>query len=310
MPKKGQRAKTSPKTKTKSAASKIGQPKAKASRLPSVFSLAKSSWQILWRNRTSMSFIILIYGLAYLVLVLGLSSPNNVSSLKHEFSGVFHGHLSSLYSGLSIYTYLVGSSTSSPSAAGSAYQVFIILIASLAIIWSLRQYYQGIKIRARDSYYRGLYPFVPFLLVLLFIVVELIPLLIGLFLYGTLINGGIAVTGLEKVLSLIPIIGLISLSFYLLASSLMALYIVTLPNMTPMKAIKSARGLVKGRRGLVLKKMVFLPVLLLIITGIIMLPFIYLVPAIAAWLFYLLSLVGLVYIHSYLYALYRGLINE
>jgi hypothetical protein len=80
--------------------------------------------------------------------------------------------------------------------------------------------------------------------------------------------------------------------------------------MTPMKAIKSARGLVKGRRGLVLKKMVFLPVLLLIITGIIMLPFIYLVPAIAAWLFYLLSLVGLVYIHSYLYALYRGLINE
>ena len=264
MPKKGQGTKSVPKTKTNHKANKNKQSKAVSSKLPSVFSLAKSSWHILWRNRNSMSFIILIYGLVYLVLVLGISSPGNVPSLKHEFSGVFHGHLSSLFSGLSIYTYLVGSSTSSPSASGSTYQVFIMLIASLAIIWALRQYYLGAKIRARDSYYKGLYPFVPFLLVLLFIIVELIPLLIGLFLYGTLFNGGIAVTGLEKVVSLIPIIGLVFLSFYWLASSLMALYIVTLPNMTPMKAIKSARGLVKGRRGLVLKKMIFLPVLLII----------------------------------------------
>ena len=310
MPKKGQGTKSVPKTKTNHKANKNKQSKAVSSKLPSVFGLAKSSWQILWRNRNSMSFIILIYGLVYLVLVLGISSPGNVPSLKHEFSGVFHGHLSSLFSGLSIYTYLVGSSTSSQSASGSTYQVFIMLIASLAIIWALRQYYLGAKIRARDSYYKGLYPFVPFLLVLLFIIVELIPLLIGLFLYGTLFNGSIAVTGLEKVVSLIPIIGLVFLSFYWLASSLMALYIVTLPNMTPMKAIKSARGLVKGRRGLVLKKMIFLPVLLIIITGIIMLPFIYILPSIAAWVFYLLSLIGLVYIHSYLYALYRGLINE
>ncbi len=310
MPKKGQGTKSVPKTKTNHKANKNKQSKAVSSKLPSVFGLAKSSWHILWRNRNSMSFIILIYGLVYLVLVLGISSPGNVPSLKHEFSGVFHGHLSSLFSGLSIYTYLVGSSTSSPSASGSTYQVFIMLIASLAIIWALRQYYLGAKIRARDSYYKGLYPFVPFLLVLLFIIVELIPLLIGLFLYGTLFNGSIAVTGLEKVVSLIPIIGLVFLSFYWLASSLMALYIVTLPNMTPMKAIKSARGLVKGRRGLVLKKMIFLPVLLIIITGIIMLPFIYILPSIAAWVFYLLSLIGLVYIHSYLYALYRGLINE
>jgi hypothetical protein len=308
MPKKGQGIKVVPKTKPRANINK--QPKAVSTKLPGVFSLAKSSWQILWHNRSSMSFIILIYGLVYLVLVLGISSPGNVPSLRHEFSGVFHGHLSSLFSGLSIYTYLVGSSTSSPSASGSTYQVFIMLIASLAIIWALRQYYLGAKVRARDSYYKGLYPFVPFLLVLLFIILELIPFLIGLFLYGTLINGGIAVTGLEQVLSLIPIIGLVFISFYLLASSLMALYIVTLPNMTPMKAIKSARGLVKGRRGSVLKKMVFLPVVLIIITGLIMLPFIYILPSIAAWVFYLLSLAGLVYIHSYLYALYRGLINE
>lgn len=97
MPKKGQGTKSVPKTKTNHKANKNKQSKAVSSKLPSVFSLAKSSWQILWRNKNSMSFIILIYGLVYLVLVLGISSPGNVPSLKHEFSGVFHGHLSSLF---------------------------------------------------------------------------------------------------------------------------------------------------------------------------------------------------------------------
>jgi hypothetical protein len=311
---KGKAAK-SPKTKpkTKSSAGKkppVQATKAANPKLPNVLEIARASWLTLWHNRKTVSLIVLMYGIVYLILVLGLSSPTNAASVKNEFSGVFHGNLRSLYSGLSVFSYLVGSSASSSTPAGSAYQIFIIITASLSIVWALRQFYLGTKIRARDSYYQGLYPLVPYILVLLFIVIELLPLIAGLGLYGLLIGGSIAVTILEKLLSLILIFGLIGFSMYLISSSVISLYIVTLPNMSPLKALRSAKGLVRGRRWSVFRKMIFLPLLLLIAGGIVMLPFILVAPALASWVFFILTLFALVYIHSYLYSLYRGLINE
>ncbi len=316
MPKVNQGRAANPRPKHKS--SKKAVPKTRrvkevnvvTAKVPNVLNISTASWLVIWKHRKTFSVITLIYGLAYLVLVLGLSSPANVSGLKAEFSSVFHGHLSTLYSGFNVYTYLVGSTTSASSASGSAYQVFIIIIASLSIIWTLRQVYQGTKIRARDSYYQGLYPLAQYILILLFIAVELIPLALGAGLYTLLLNGGIAVTILEKVLSIALVLGLVGFSLYLISSSVIALYIVTLPNMTPLKALRSAKGLVRGRRWSVFRKIIFLPFLLFVVTAIIMLPFIIILPAISAWLFFILTLIGLVYIHSYLYNLYRGLIDD
>jgi hypothetical protein len=279
-------------------------------KLPNVLKITKDSWLVIWNNRFIFLKIAFVYELTYLILVLGLSSPSNVSSLKKEFSGVFHGQLSSIYSGLSIFTYLIGSSTSSATPAGSAYQGFILIIASLSIIWTLRQLYMKSNIRARDSFYKGLYPLIQYILVLLFIGLELLPLIGGLGLYGLLINGGIAVTALEKIISIALIIALIVVSLYLISSSVIALYIVTLPDMTPLKALRSAKRLVKNQRWTILRKIIFLPVLLLIAIGLVMLFLILAIPAIAAWVFVILSLSSLIYAHSYLYNLYRGLINE
>lgn len=279
-------------------------------KLANVIQLSLASWLVIWRNKKTFSYIVIIYGLAYLILVLGFSNPTNVSNLKSEFSGVFHGHFSSLYSGFGIFAYLLGSTTASSSASGSAYQVFILIIASLSIIWSLRQLTNGQKVKAKDSYYQGMYPLIQYVLILLFIALELIPLAIGLGLYGLLISGGIAVSFIEKFISLIIIAGLAGLSLYLISSSVIALYIVTLPNMTPLKALRSAKGLVKARRWTVFRKIIFLPVLLFIVIGLIMLPLILVLPAIAAWLFFILTLIALVYMHSYLYNLYRGLLDD
>ena len=64
------------------------------------------------------------------------------------------------------------------------------------------------------------------------------------------------------------------LSLYMICSSLFALYIVTLPNVTPMKALRSARQLVLHRRFLVLRKILFMPLALLVLGAIIMIPLI------------------------------------
>ncbi|MHB1865298.1 MAG: hypothetical protein ACYCPS_04045 [Candidatus Saccharimonadales bacterium] len=278
-------------------------------RLPNVLTLSVSSWLIIWRHKKTFSYIILIYGIVYLILVLGLS-PGNASSLKAEFNSINHGHLSTIYSGLGVFTSLVGTTTSSSTSSGSAYQIFILIIASLSIIWSLRQIYLGAKIRARDSYYKGMYALTQYIIIFLVIILELLPMAIGIGLYSLLINGGIATTSIEKFLSVILAIALSLLSLYLMTSSIMALYIVTLPDMTPIQALRSAKGLVKGRRWSVLRKIIFLPLLLLVVIAAVMLPFILIIPVIAAWLLYIITLIALVYIHSYLYNLYRGLINE
>jgi hypothetical protein len=78
--------------------------------------------------------------------------------------------------------------------------------------------------------------------------------------------------------------------------------------MTPMKAIRSARALVKSRRWLVIRKILFLPLALFIVTGLIMMPFLLGLTVIAGWVFFVLSVIVIAVMNSYMYALYRELI--
>jgi hypothetical protein len=96
----------------------------------------------------------------------------------------------------------------------------------------------------------------------------------------------------------------------MLSSSLFALYIVTLPDMTPLTALRSARQLVRYRRWTVLRKIFWLPVALLILAAVIMVPIIIWLTAIAQWVFFLLTMFSLVATHAYMYNLYRELLHE
>ena len=244
------------------------------------------------------------------MLVQGIAGTNDLTSLKDSLDQIFKGHLGSVGSSLSIFTILLGSAGSATNSTGSTYQFILALIGSLAMIWALRQVLAGNKIRIRDPYYRGIYPLVPFLLVLIVIGLQLIPLLIGSTLYSLVINNGIAVYAIEKFLWAL-LYGLLALlSLYMLSSSLFALYIVTLPDMTPMKALRSARELVRYRRWTVLRKVFAMPVVLLIMAAIIMLPVIIFATAIAQWTFFILTMAALLAVHSYMYTLYRELLNE
>ena len=80
--------------------------------------------------------------------------------------------------------------------------------------------------------------------------------------------------------------------------------------MTPIKALRSAKELVKGRRWLVLRKVLCLPIILITVAGIIMLPIIIIITPLAQYIFFILTMISLTAIHAYLYTLYRELINE
>jgi hypothetical protein len=313
-------------------------------KLPTVWRLTRKASLTLWRYRRLFTGIAVIYGLLTVVLAQGLSGGTDVASLKTSLDKVFTGQFGFLASSLSILVTLVGtagsgsSSTSSQSA--EPYQVFLALVGSLAIIWALRQVLAagsgvstvkskskpsakassksrsvsateaGVTPRIRDAYYRGMYPLIPFLLVLLMIGLQLLPLVVGAALYSLVINNGIAVLFIEKFLWAL-LYGLAALlTLYMLSSSLFALYIVTLPDMTPLRALRSARELVRYRRWTVLRKILWLPVLLLLVLAVIMVPIITLLTPLTQYVFFVLTVLVLVVVHAYMYTLYRELLNE
>ena len=278
-------------------------------KVPSVWQLTKQPSLLLWRHWRLFTGITLVYSLLTVILAQSLAGTS-ATTLKTQLSQAAGGHLSGLASSALVFTGLIGSAGSKASGAAGANQFFLSLIASLAIIWALRQTVAGQTLRIRDAYYKGVYPLVPFVLVLLVIGLQLLPMVVGSSVYAIVISQGIAVHVYEKIIWA-SIFGLLTLlTLYWLASSLFGLYIVTLPDMTPLKALRSARQLVRGRRWTVLRKLLFLPLLLLLVAAVVMLPFIIWLTPLATYVFFLLGSFALLAVHSYMYGLYRDLLNE
>jgi hypothetical protein len=276
--------------------------------LPGSFKLLKGALGIMRRNWKVFLGIILIYGFFNLVLVQSfaggdLDRTKNLLEASSENSswGAFA-------SGMMLFVYMAASSGNVNSDVAGAYQLILTVTTSLALIWALRQVYAEKKIRIRDAFYRGMYPLIPFILVLFVATLHLIPVVIGGFLYNLVSSSGIAVSGIEGVLwgTIFFLLGLVTL--YLLSSALMALYIVCLPEMTPMTALKSARELVRFRRWAIMRRIIFLPIFLLVGAMLVILPMIFISPPLAGFFFFLSSMAGLPIIHSYIYRLYRELL--
>lgn len=277
--------------------------------LPSAWQIAKQSFILLWQYKVLFGGVLLIYAVLQLVLVQGILGANfgETSQVVEETLG---NQWSGLASSLTLFSYLLTSAGQTDTAEASVYQSFLLLVATLASIWSLRQVLAGHKVRIRDAYYKGMYPLIPFLLVLIVVLLQTIPLLIGAWLYQTVVANGIAVSVVEYVFWILIFGIFATLSVYMICSSLFALYIATLPDMTPVKALRSARNLVLHRRWSVLRKLLFLLLIVLLVLAFVLVPTIIIYAPAAPVVFYLLSVLALGYIHTYLYSLYRELLVD
>lgn len=272
--------------------------------IPNVFRIFTASLKIIRSNWKLLLGIALIYLLLNLLLVQGLSAVANLQDNKDSLDAFGK----SVGNGITLYTYLIGSTGTNIAPTAGAYQFLLALVMTLAIIWALRQAFAKRDVGVKDAFYLGMYPLVPFFLVLLTVLMHLLPFALGAALYGIISANGIATTFLEQTLFLLVFLGLCFLSLYLMCSSIFALYIVTLPEMTPMGALRSARDLVAWRRWTIMRKVVFLPFLLLVIGAIIMVPILMFATVLAPWVFAAVAVLLVVLGHSYMYTLYRALL--
>ncbi len=280
----------------------------KGDKLPSGFSIFKKSVGVLTRHWKLFLLVVVVYALLNTLLVQGFTAINGAGDAKTSLDQVFTGDWGRVMSGLTLFAYLLGVTGSAADATAGLYQLILALIISLALIWALRQVYAGNKIRMRDTFYNGMSPFVPFILVLLVIGLQLIPMAIGIALYATVVGAGISTTGLEQVMWALLAFVLSVVSLYMIMSSIFALYIVTLPGMTPMRALRSARQLVANRRWAVMRKVLFLPVALILLTALVVVPLLLMAATAGAWVFFILTMFFLPVTHSYMYSFYRSMV--
>lgn len=265
--------------------------------LAQAFWLLKSEWKLFLG-------IVGIYTLLSLLLVQSFFGVD-LSSAKETLDATTKTGWGVLGNGFSLLGQLAIDAGVAKGVA-DAYRLVLGLVMSLAIIWALRHIIAGNKVGIRDAFYEGMYPFVPFVLIFVVISLQLIPVAIGTYLFSVV---G-ATSGLEIAFWAILLAGLSLLTLYMLSSSVFALYIACLPGMYPMAALKSARQLVRYRRWAVMRRLLFLPLVLFVIMAIILVPIIIFATPAAVWVFFVLLMIGLPFIHSYMYSLYRGLLHE
>lgn len=278
-------------------------------KLPSSFQAIKSSFVVIKKNKKIFLGMIAIYFLLNILFVKGLASSVDVPGLKHQLT-------SSNITGFSLNATLVGvvagTSGSSASEVGNLYQSILVIVSILAFIWLFRHASEAKKTKqkllARQPYYEGMTPLIPFLLVLCVVGLQLIPMLAGVSLFSVVQQNGLAATGLEVFVWALLAILLTLLTFYMISSSLFALIIVTLPDTKPIAALRSARKVVEFRRLALMRKLFILALLVGLVYLALLMLIIIVLPVIAEWFAVLLAAFILPLGIGSIYKLYRELL--
>lgn len=278
--------------------------------LPGSFKLARNACKMIKDHWKTLGGIVLVYLALNIVFASGISSlGSTVDSIKYNLEQASSDKISPLGTALDGFGSLVASSGTGSSSTGSVLQTVLIVLESLVIIWALRNLSGGKKIGIKQAYYGSMYPLIPFLLVLGLIFIQFLPLLLGAPVVSALLSSVFVAGGSLPTLIFVFFFALLAgWSFYMVSSSIFALYIVTLPDMQPRRALRSAKNLVKYRRWQIMRKLLFLPIFIFVVMAVVVVPLIMYATFLVAPVFFVLSMLALLFAHTYLYGLYRNLL--
>jgi hypothetical protein len=261
------------------------------------FRLAWHSLRFIRTYWRPLGGIVLVYGFVNLIFASGI--VGSASSVAGDFNSK---HFSDALSGFGAII-SGGSSSQTP-----AMQSILLIIESLVIIWALRHLFSNEEIKIKDAYYHSTAPLIPFVLVIFVIVLQLLPITLGSAVLAIVLSSIAGNSAVEIIFTSLFIV-LSFWSIYMVTSSIFALYIVTLPNMHPRSALKSAKNLVRFRRWQIVRRLLFLPLFIIIFMGIFIVPLILYAKFLVVPTFFVFSMLTILFAHTYLYSLYKGLLE-
>ena len=295
-------------------------------KMPGYWSFTNHVCSVLWKNWRLFGGLALVYAVATIV-ISGFGAQetygNLATALKDSSGDLFKGNFGPVsQAGLLLITTITTGLSPNLTEAQSVLGGLALFFGWLATIWLLRNTLAGHKPRLRDGLYNSGSPVLATVLVGFIVTLQLLPAAIAIIVYGAAQTSGLLEGGVSAMLVWCSV-GLLSLlSIYWITSSFIALVIVTLPGMYPMHAIRSAGDLVVGRRVRVLFRLAWLLFVTALAWAVVVIPIILfddwvkgLVPAIN-WLplvpivIIAMASVTLIYTTSYIYLLYRRIVDD
>jgi len=294
--------------------------------LPGYWAFTNEVRAILWQYRKTFCLLALTYATVTAALV-GIASQDTYATLTDALSEtggeIFAGNLGALgEAGLLFVTATSGGLAATPTEAQQIYAALIGTLTWLTAVWLLRSIMAGSSVKLRDGLYNASAPLMSTALVGLVLIVQLLPLALALIGYSAAVSTGLLAGGVEAMLFWLAAGALGLLSLYWISSTCIALVVVTLPGMYPLRAIKTAGDLVVGRRMRILLRLLWMALVVIATWALIVIPIILFdiwiksvapglaaVPIIPVSLL-LMSSLTIVWAASYVYLLYRKVVAD
>jgi len=281
--------------------------------------------RMLWNNKKLFLLVALVYAVMTAALV-GMASQDTYTQLQESLdstsNAVLEGNFGEISkAGLLLASGALGVLQQTPTDTQRIFAAFLGIFVWLTTIWLLRAIMAGKKPTLRDGLYNAGAPIVPTILVSSVAILQLLPIALAAIGFGAASTTG-ALNGIEAMVFWVAA-GLLALvSLYWIAGTIVALVVITLPGMSPMRAIRSAGDLVVGRRIRFLLRLLWSALLLLAIWVIVMVPIILFdswlkdklpqvdwLPIVPVMLLVMLSL-SVIWTGTYAYMLYRKMVDD
>jgi hypothetical protein len=286
-------------------------------KLPGYFAFSSEVWKMIWQNKKIFICFIILYSILSLVLVGALNQGNYVA-LRDQLNDV--GEDLGISKITSLFVGAISSGNGQEATMTSQIIAgLLMLMGWLIVVWILRRRMAGDKIRLRDALYSAGSPIIATCVLLLIIVLQLLPLALVLLAYSSMTGVGIINMDIdiENMAAWCALAGAAVLTLYWLATSFIALIIVTNPGVYPFQAMKMAGDMVVGRRLRVMLRLLFMVVPMLLMWIIILVPVILLddwikvdwLPLVPLTSLILMTLT-LTWVASYIYILYRRMMDD
>ncbi|MEO7904595.1 MAG: hypothetical protein ABIR91_02265 [Candidatus Saccharimonadales bacterium] len=294
--------------------------------MPGYWSFTGSVFSMLWKHKKMVSGLLAVYAVLTVTFV-GLASQETYTQLSETLQAtggnLFEGQWGQVgQASLLLLGGVSGSLATAPTPAQQIYAGLLILLMWLTIVWLLRAIMAGQRPRLRDGIYNAGAPLVPMFLVSLLLIVQLLPVALAAIGYGAAVATDLLSGGVEAMLFWAVAGLMVCLSLYWVTSTLFALIVVTLPGMYPMRAIRTAGDLVAGRRLRILYRLMWMGLLVAVAWVVVVVPII----LFATWLntawpatswmpivplaLLIMSALSLVWTASYVYLLYRKVVDD
>ena len=296
-------------------------------KIPGYWALTTQVAKIISSNKRVLLTIALLYAIL-MILLSSFVSQETYSSLQDVVNEINEeGTLEAIVPTATllwgvITAQLSGSGFGSANSSQQIMAVFFGLLTWLSTVWLLRAIMTGKKPRARDGIYSSGGPVVALLVLCLVALIQLIPAAVAVIAYSAAASSGLLDQTAILMSFGIATILLTTLSAYWLTSTLVAMVIVTLPGMYPFDALRLAGDLTIGRRTRFLLRLLWAILLVALVWIVVLVLAILLdgalksaIPALA-WLPIVpmtalaLSSLSIVMIASYIYVLYRRVVED